>query len=196
MSDPLQDALADIDAANSEDPSRLGDHPLAQAQGRLASLWLDQLAPQASPAVQIAARAHHLRRWELARTDYPDGRAGYLQWRRDNKMHQANSAADILANHGFTDETINKVGELLIRQDLSTDPDTQLVEDAACLVFVQTQFDEMVERLGHEHMVSVVAKTLTKMSPAAIDLAATIELSPEAAAVLAEAATPDEDQSH
>lgn len=193
MSEQLVDALADIDAANGEDPNRLGDHPLAQAQGRLASIWLDQLAPHASSAVQIAARAHHLRRWELARTDYPDGRAGYLQWRRDNKMHQANSAADILTNHGFTDETINRVGELLTRQGLGTDAETQLVEDAACLVFVQTQFEEMVERLEHDHMVNVVAKTLTKMSPAAIELAVTIELSPEAQAVLSEAAAPAED---
>lgn len=187
MTAQLDDVLADIDIANTADPKRLGDHPLARAQGQLASIWLDQLDPEAPIPVRIAARAHHLKRWEIARSDYPEGRSGYLRWRRDNKQHQANSAADILTNHGYTGETINRVGELLLRKALATDPDTQLLEDAACLVFIQTQFDEMVRRLGEEQMVDVVAKTLRKMSSSAIQLAGSIELSDSATAVLARA---------
>lgn len=190
MTDSLTDidaALADIDAANGEDPNDLGGHPRSQAQGRLASIWLEQLDATASPEVQIAARAHHLRRWEIQRTDYPEGRAGYLKWRRDNKQHQADCAADILTSHGYGAESIKRVGELLLRQGLATDPETQLIEDAACLVFMQTQYEEMVARLDEDHMVDVVAKTLRKMSPGAIELAGSIELSDAGRTVLGRA---------
>jgi len=183
----LTDVLDAIDAVNSADPNQHDGQPLALVQGQMATRWLAQLDSEPSESVIIAARAHHLRRWELARSDYPDGRSGYLQWRRDNKMHQANSAADIMSGHGYSDETIEQVGELLLRKGLGTDPDTQLVEDAACLVFVETQFEEMVERLEHDHMVDVVARTLNKMSPAAIALAAELPMSDAAAAVLTEA---------
>ena len=183
----LTDVLDAIDAANSADPNQHDGQPLALVQGQLATVWLSRLDDNPVPPVIIAARAHHLLRWELARSGYPDGRAGYLQWRRDNKMVQANAAADIMSTHGYGDEAINMVGELLLRKGLGTDPNTQLVEDAACLVFVETQFDEMVERLGHAHMVDVVARTLNKMSPAAIGLAGSIEISPASAAVLTDA---------
>lgn len=183
----LTDVLDAIDAANSADPNQHDGQPLALVQGQLATLWLSKLDDNPVPPVIIAARAHHLRRWELARSDYPDGRAGYLKWRRDNKMVQANAAADIMSTHGYGEEAINMVGELLLRKGLGTDPNTQLVEDAACLVFVETQFDEMVERLGHDHMVDVVARTLNKMSPAAIGLAGSIDISPASAAVLTDA---------
>jgi len=163
----LTDVLDAIDAVNSADPNQHDGQPLALVQGQMATRWLAQLDSEPSESVIIAARAHHLRRWELARSDYPDGRSGYLQWRRDNKMHQANSAADIMAGHGYSDETIEQVGELLLRNE--------------------TQFEEMVERLEHDHMVDVVARTLNKMSPAAIALAAELPMSDAAAAVLTEA---------
>ena len=184
----LDDVLAEIDRANAADPTLdANGRPLALVQGRLASAWLDLLVDRPSPALAIAVRAHHLRRWELARSDHPPGRAGYLRWRRANKAHQASAASAILTRLGHDEATVQRVAELLTRRRLGTDPEAQIVEDAACLVFLQTAFDAMVARLDHDHLVAIVAKTLRKMSPLAIELAGEIQLSTAGAAVLVDA---------
>lgn len=180
-------ALEQIDAANQADPSSHDGQPLALVQGQRASVWLPRLADAASPALVIAVRAHHLRRWELARADYPEGRAGYLRWRRDNKRHQATAARQIVDAVGLGSEVGERVEELLAMRAHRQDADAQVLEDAACLVFLETAFDPMVDRLDHDHLVAVVAKTLRKMSPRAIELAGEVSLSEPARAVLAEA---------
>ena len=62
-----------------------------------ADLQTERLLEAPSDALRIAARAHHLRRWEVPRSSYPEGRAGYLRWRRDQKARHAREVADVLA---------------------------------------------------------------------------------------------------
>ncbi len=184
----LATAIAAIDLANGDDPNEFEGTPRALAQGRLASEELSALDDDPSELLQLASRAHHLKRWALARVDYPEGRAGYLRWRRDNKAVQADAAGAILSDAGYEPKAVDRMAELLNRRRLASDPETQLLEDVACLVFLQTEFDPMIARLGHDRMVHIVKKTLTKMSPAAIERAGTLSLSPAAGAVLADAA--------
>ncbi|MGH7336071.1 MAG: DUF4202 family protein, partial [Myxococcota bacterium] len=84
--DRLRNALAAIDAANAGDPHTIlvrgQRRPKEQAHAELVSEWIAVLAPDASEALQLAGRAHHLRRWAISRADYPEGREGYLRWRR------------------------------------------------------------------------------------------------------------------
>ncbi|MEM7091972.1 MAG: DUF4202 domain-containing protein [Actinomycetota bacterium] len=191
LSKPLAATLAavfeTIDSANAQDPSSLPAGPTALVQGRLASEWLSKLDATAGPELAVASRAHHLRRWELARADYSEGRSGYLTWRRENKAHQAASAATILEHHGWPPESIDRVGDLLRRTRLRSDAETQALEDVACLVFLETQFSDMVARTEHEHMVSIVTKTLRKMSVEAIALAGTLPLDEGGQRVIADA---------
>jgi len=187
MAGDLAKAIAAIDAANGDDPNRFGDRALALVHGELATHWIDELVAEPSDALMIAARAHHLRRWELARSDYPAGRAGYLRWRRDNKQVQADAATSIAVSAGYGRTFVDRVAELILRKRLGSDPDTQALEDAACLAFLGTQFDTMVAKLGHSHMVDVVAKTLRKMSLEATMLASRVDLSSQASAVLTDA---------
>ena len=77
------------------------DEPLALAHGRLAAEWIDRLVPDADDTLKLAARAHHLRRWELPRADYPEGRAGYLRWRRDQKRRHAADVEALLVAAGY-----------------------------------------------------------------------------------------------
>jgi len=184
----LKQTFAAIDAANGTDPTELDGRPLAQFQGQAATRWLGQLQPDASAALQLAARAHHLKRWELKRADFPAGRQGYLRWRRENKAHQAHALTEIMRAHRWNTTAIEQARTLLGRTKLRTDHDTQTLEDTACLVFIETQFDDMVARTEHDHMVSIVTKTLNKMSPSAVSLAGSIRLSPTSQAVLTEAA--------
>jgi hypothetical protein len=184
-------AIATIDAANAEDPNLIDvrgtSQPLALAHGRLASEWVAQLRPDAPEAVVLAARAHHLRRWEVPRASYPVGRAAYLRWRRDQKARHARDVEAILAGAGYAPNEIERVQSLIRREGLGSDPETQLVEDAACLVFVETQLVSTAAVLDHDHLVSVLHKTARKMSPAALAALPNLELSADARAILTDA---------
>jgi len=60
-------------------------------------------------------------------------------------------------------------------------------EDALCLVFLETQLAELAARLDDDKMLDVAAKTIRKMSPPALDLALTLDLSDTQLAFLREA---------
>lgn len=184
MTADLDAALADIDRANRDDPNHIGGEPRALVEGRAAAAWVHRLSAAPAPEVVIAARAHHLRRWVVPRDSYPEGRAGYLRWRRDQKKRHGDEVATILGRHDFDDDAVERVRALLERRGLGHDPGTQLVEDAACLAFLELRYDEMLQRLDRDHMVGVVRKTLAKMSPEAIAAADGLALSPSGRAVL------------
>jgi hypothetical protein len=187
MNPQLVSTIAAIDNANRQDPNDLDGQPLAMVQGHAASRWLDELCATPRDELRLAVRAHHLRRWELKRVDYPEGRSGYLRWRRENKAHQADSLASLMRADDWPESSIELAQLLLGRTKLRTDIETQTLEDAACLVFLETQFEAMAERTEHEHLVSIVAKTLKKMSPGAVILAGSIGLSTTSRAILADA---------
>lgn len=184
-------AAAAIDAANAADPTAIAVRgvvqPLALAHGRLAAEWALRLRPDAPAAVLLAARAHHLRRWEVPRATYPEGRPGYLRWRRDQKARHAEDVAVILTGAGYGQAEIARVQSLIRREGLGSDPDTQLVEDAACLVFVETQLVSTAEALDRDHLVEVLHKTARKMSPEALALLPDVPLSEQGRAILADA---------
>lgn len=170
-------ACAAIDAANSADPGLVdvrgdGPRPLAQVHGELAAAWVHELDPGAGDLVLLAARAHHLRRWELPRAQYPAGRAGYLRWKRDQRQRHAADIGELLAEQGYHAEEIDAVQAMVLRQG----PGGQLVEDAACLVFVETQLTSVAAQLDREHLLDVIRKTARKMSPAALAAVAQIPL--------------------
>jgi hypothetical protein len=184
-------ACAAIDGANEADPNHVvvagRGEPLALAHGRLADAWVVRLDPSAADTTRLAARAHHLRRWEVPRSRYPEGRPGYLRWRRDQKARHAAEVAVILAEVGYGPEAIAEVQRLIRREGLGADPVTQLIEDAACLVFLQTQLGDIAARLERDHLVGVIRKTATKMSPAALALVATIALTDDERSLLTDA---------
>jgi hypothetical protein len=178
----LERALAAIDAANAADPNRLrvrGElRPKELAHAELASRWVKTLCDSPSEALLLAARAHHVRRWEIPREREPAGRAGYHRWRRALQEHHARIAAEILAECGYDGELIARVGALLRKQGLGRDPEVQALEDALCLVFLETQYRELAERLPQEKLLDVTRKTLRKMSAAAIAHTRSLPLDP------------------
>ncbi len=172
LSPRLQAAFVAIDSANEHDPTiivvRGTQTPLALAHGRLAAAWVQDLRPDADDALVLAARAHHLRRWEVPRASYPEGRPAYLRWRRDQKRRHARDIEVILRDAGYDDAVVERVQALIRRDNLDSDADAQVVEDAACLVFIETQLAKMVPRFERDHLLEVIRKTARKMSPAAL----------------------------
>jgi hypothetical protein len=187
----FQAAIAEIDAANADDPNTLvvqgQERPKELAHAERMTHWVTHLDPKASPEQLMAARAHHLRRWTILRSEYPEGRAGYLRWRTDLSKQHAADAAVIMRDLGFSEASVSRVETLIRKQGIKTDPAVQTHEDALCLVFLETQFDDVAGRLGREKTVDVVAKTLKKMSPAGLAAAGELPLSDDMASVLNDA---------
>jgi hypothetical protein len=191
VNDRYSAAVDAIDAANAADPTvvtvRGTPQPLALAHGQLATEWIEVLRPDADEALLLAGRAHHLRRWEVPRASYPEGRAGYLRWRRDQKARHAHDVATLLIAAGYDDDVIERVQALVRRDGLGQDRDAQVVEDAACLVFLETQLGPLSNRLGPDQTVDVLGKTARKLSSAGLAAAATIALDAPERELLAKA---------
>lgn len=174
------EAIIAIDTANAADPTsvvvRGSTHPLALVHGQLAAEWVARLHPEADETWLLAARAHHLRRWEVPRSDYAAGRAGYLKWKRDQRVRHAADVGSLLAEVEYGAEIIQRVQALVRRDHLATDAGSQAVEDAACLVFIETQLADIATKLDHDHLIDVIRKTAKKMSPAALAAVSTIPL--------------------
>ena len=164
----LAAALAAFDRANAADPqldeTAEGAQPKALMYGRRMSACLAQLYPTASPELRLAARAQHIERWRIPRNSYPAGRVGYLTWRRDLKAYHAQRAAEILGPLGFEEASIARVGALLRKERLKQDPESQALEDVACLVFLRYEFAAFAETQDAGKMVDILRKTWGKMS--------------------------------
>lgn len=105
MTEKLNAVLAAIDEANSADPNMEtttdGQVPADLLYGQRMSEELERLFPDASEPLRIAARGQHIERWRLPRTDYPDGRAGYLKWRTDQAARHAERVSGLMADAGY-----------------------------------------------------------------------------------------------
>ena len=176
----LDAAFAAIDAANADYPNTLlvrGElRPKEQAHAEMAVEWIRRLVEDPSDALLLAARAHHVRRWEIHRDTEPDGRNGYLVWRRKLEQHHADVATRVLTDVGVDPDLVARVSEIVRKRRIKTDAEVQAFEDALCLVFVETQFTDLADRLDEDHMVDVTAKTLQKMTPKGREVALTLPL--------------------
>lgn len=187
----LERALAAIDAANSEDPTRIRfqgrEVPKEPLHAELMTEWVRRLDPAADELQLIAARAHHLRRWETPRSEHPEGRAGYLRWRSAARRRHAELVGEIVSDAGYGAAEVERVQAIVRKQGLREDPAVQVHEDALCLVFLQTQLGALTEQVGEEEVVRILATTLPKMSPAGVAAAGGLELDERGARLLGEA---------
>ena len=176
--------FAAVDAANADDP--VGKE-LPHAERAVE--WVRLLRPDAPPELLVAARAHHIRRWEIPRSSEPDGRPGYLRWKKRLHDHHAAVAGRVLEAEGCDPAFIARVQAIVRKERLKSDADVQTLEDALSLVFLETQFDELADKLDEDHMVDVVAKTLRKMTDAGRQAALAVPLDDRATRIVERALT-------
>jgi hypothetical protein len=194
--DRLARAIAAIDAANADDPESIelrGEiRPKEQAHAEMMTEWVRRLAPEAVDAQLIAARAHHLRRWSIARGSYPEGRSGYLRWRTALKKQHAEEVGAILEGVGYPPDVIERVQHIVRKDNLKSDPMVQTHEDALCLVFLETQLLDLAHDQGDDKTVDIIRKTIVKMSEQGIAAALELDLPPDAVALVGRALAPTE----
>lgn len=164
----FQRAIDRFDAANAEDPnSELVDgvaQPRELVYARRMTAHLERYRPDAPEPVRLAARCQHIRRWVSARADFPEGRAGYRQWRAELARFHASTAAVILREVGYDAPVVARVESLLRKERLESDPDVQLLEDVICLVFLDHYLADFASKQEDSRLLNVLAKTWSKMS--------------------------------
>lgn len=161
---PLPHALAAIDAANAADPNLEAGKPAALLYGQRMSAELARLVPDASDILQIAARGQHIERWQVPRSDYPEGREGYLSWRRDLARRHAARVAGIMAAAGYGEADQDRVGVLLRKEGTKRDPEVQALEDVICFTFLRHYFAAFAAKHPADDIQRIVEKTARKMS--------------------------------
>src|SRR5208283_1482251 len=114
------------------------------------------LAPAASEVLRLAARCQHICRWTIPRDTYPMTRPGYLRWRSDLKNFHARKAGEILQQAGCAADVIKKVQDLNLKKNFPGDPESRVLEDALCLVFLEFQFTSLAEKTDDEKMVNAL----------------------------------------
>ncbi|MDB5119928.1 MAG: hypothetical protein JWN56_1146 [Sphingobacteriales bacterium] len=192
LNEQLQQAFDAFDLYNSADPNREifeGDtYPKEVLYALRMTEKLNDFAFDVPDYLQLAARSQHIGRWEIARSEYPMDRKGYLQWRSQLKLHHAAVAEKILRECKYDDDTIEKVKALLLKKQLHQNPDTQLLEDVICLVFIQYYLDEFAAKHEDDKVIDIIQKTLKKMSPHGIDAAVKIPVSDKVGELIGKAA--------
>lgn len=189
------EAIRRFDEENARDPNVTISDGIAQPHellyARRVTDWLLRLCPEASEPLLLAARSQHICRWMIPRADYEMTRAGYLRWRSDLKKFHAEKSAAILREVGYSDDIIARVQQLNLKTDLGGDPECQTLEDALCLVTLQYQLGELMDKTAPEKMPGILQKTWKKMSPAAREHALALPFSKRERALLAHALNED-----
>ncbi|HMN70904.1 MAG TPA: DUF4202 domain-containing protein [Rhodoblastus sp.] len=183
----LDKVLAAIDAANSGDPTLEDGGPAALLYGRRMSERLAVFAPGASDLLQIAVRGQHIERWAIPRADYPMDKPGYFRWRNALKARHAQRLAEIMGEAGYPAEAAERVGQIVRKERIKSDPEAQTLEDVACLVFLEFYSDPFLAKYEEAKSVDIVQKTWRKMSEAGHAAALGLTLAPRVGEIVGKA---------
>lgn len=186
-----QQALLRIDEAHAQDPNTTSVNgnsvPYELHYAQKMSIYLDKCDPSASDALRLAIRAQHFRRWEIPRNSYPMNKQGYFAWRTYLKKRQAEQASEICLECGYPETDAARVATLIRKENLKKDHETQTLEDVACLVFLDDQFEEFEKEHDEEKIISILRKTWGKMSEKGRELALQIDMSDRAKELVSKA---------
>jgi hypothetical protein len=155
-----------FDAENARDPNVENGQPRELIHAQRLNGWVLRLCPDASEELRLATRCQHICRWEIPRGSYPMTRAGYLKWRADLKIFHAKKSGEILRETGYDETVIRRVQELNLKNKFPDDPESRVLEDALCLVFLQFQFAGLAAKTAEDKTINALQKSWAKMTGA------------------------------
>jgi tRNAThr (cytosine32-N3)-methyltransferase len=126
----------------------------------------------------------------VPRSAFPLDRAGYLAWRRSLYDKQAERARGLLVAAGVAEAPARAAAGWIAKKGLKANPGTQALEDAAVLVFLESEIQAFAAQHAEyprEKFVEILRKTWGKMSPRAQGFARGLDLPPSVAALVREA---------
>ena len=185
-------AIAAFDEYNSNDLNQEefngNSFPKELIYAQRMTKKLNDIKPDATEDLLLAARSQHIGRWEIPRSSYAMDRNGYLKWRGQLKVHHSKIAERILTECGYDSEMIDKVKSLLMKKQLLPGSDSQLLEDIICLVFIEFYLSDFAAKYEDDKVIDIIMKTMKKMSPEAIQKATQLPVNKSVLAFLGRAA--------
>lgn len=164
-------AIAAFDKANAEDSNRerfeSGEYPKELLYAQRMTEMQERFAPEASEAVKLACRAQHIQRWKIPRSDYAMDKPGYMLWRSTLYKFHAEVAGVLMKEAGYDDGMIARTKLIISKKNLKTDPETQMMEDIAGLVFIEHYMLAFAGRhpdYEEAKWMRIIQKTWNKMS--------------------------------
>nr|OQO19462.1 hypothetical protein B0A51_14404 [Rachicladosporium sp. CCFEE 5018] len=182
-----------IYAAHDDDPTKhtLPDGsqiPYETHYSTQMESYLSKRCPDASEVLRLAVCGQHFRRWEVPRDSYPKTKVGYLTWRTHLKRRAGTEVARILDECNYSTEDFTRCQALIEKEGLKQgEEQVQVLEDVACLVFLDDQFEEFKEKHDEAKIVHILKKTWGKMSKEGHDLALEIPMTEECKALVGKA---------
>ena len=193
MSDRFTKARTLIYAAHDEDPnphtiSAGATKPYETHYAEQMELYLSQREPDASEVLKLAVCGQHFSRWEVPRDSFPMTKLGYHSWRTHLKKRQAQQVSDILQECGYSEEDVKKCIALIQKEGLKQgEEEVQVLEDVACLVFLDDQFEEFKDKHDEGKIIHILQKTWGKCSSRGQELALRIPMTEECKALVSKA---------
>ena len=176
--DRFRKVMSLIDEANRQDPNTETadgkEWPKELLYSERMSDMLERFAPDADPLARIAIRAQHIERWKIPRSDFPMDRKGYHQWRTRLYGFHAERVGALMEQAGYDAESIERVKRAVSKKSLRDNPDTQLVEDIAALVFIEHYMQDFADKhpeYDEAKWIDIIRRTWRKMSPRAQEFA-------------------------
>ena len=167
----FEQVIALIDDANNQDPNKVWcdnvEWPKERLYAERMTEMLMRFKPEAKDVIKIAVRAQHILRWQSLRSDYPLGKQGYHQWRTELYSFHAERVAELMQQTGYQQAEIEQVKQAVGKKAIKRNPDTQLLEDVAGLVFVEHYMFEFANKhpeYTEEKWMGIILKTWKKMS--------------------------------
>lgn len=186
----LEQAFNAFDAINKTDPNTFSwqgqEWPREYFLAIKLTEWVLRLKPDAAEPLQLASRCQHIGRWQIPRGDYPEGRIGYLTWRKALAHHHADLASGILRGLTYEETVIERVQAIVLKRGIKQDADVQVMENALCLIFLQYQFESFRQE-NEDKIVGILQKSLLKMDDAGRQHALSLDYTPAGRAVVDQA---------
>lgn len=176
----LQEVINSIDKINQQDPNRElyqdQDYAKEYLYSMRMSVMLDKYWPDANEYLKIAVHAQHIKRWHITRESFPQGKQGYLLWRKELGIYHAQLAAQLMLDQGYSEHEAELTANIIKKDKLKRNQDAQTLEDVACLVFLSHYFDKFAEKHPEDKVINILQKTWKKMSAHGHDIALTLKL--------------------
>lgn len=163
--------ILNIDNENSEDKNEV------IYSKRMLETLLD-FDPLAEDDLKIACYGQHIKRFAYPRTDYPEGRAGYLKWRKELYTIHANLVESCILKADGSEQFAESVKNIMVNK-VTGKGKSQTFEDVACLVFLKYYFSDFVVKHEESKLITIIQKTWNKMSDKAHEAALKFDFTDE-----------------
>jgi hypothetical protein len=165
---PFEQAVGEFDAIGLEDPRQATvgavTGPYQLMESKVLEEFIRRLVDAPSAALLLACHCQHLARWQFPRSSYPDGREGYLRWRRAASQRSADAAAIIMAEAGIDRAVIDAVVTIVTKRERVNGSDSQWMEDALCLTFLRLDAAAFAVKHDYAMVCRILERTWRKMS--------------------------------